>query len=220
MLVVGENGTIGHAARVKKIHHQPSNRIKEIRERLNVSQSELGRRIGTSSQQIGRLEGSAGEARRLSHEWMTRIALALEVAPAELLSDAPSIRSVPLVGYVGAGELYYPEPESGAWVAFGEVEAPPGLEDRTVAAVKVRGDSMAPVYRNGDLIYFQRDGTPPADLVGHDCIAQVRNGPTYIKLLVRGSKHGRFGLRSYRDTPEIVDQDIEWAARVLWVKRA
>lgn len=59
------------------------NRIREIRLARGLTESELARRVGTSQPQIRRLE--AGQ-RRLTEEWMRRIAKALDVRPADLLA--------------------------------------------------------------------------------------------------------------------------------------
>ncbi len=67
---------------------QPSaikmNRIKEIREAIGMTQAELARRVGAVQSQLGFLE--RGE-RRLTVEWMGRIAAALGVAPQDLMNS-------------------------------------------------------------------------------------------------------------------------------------
>jgi phage repressor protein C with HTH and peptisase S24 domain len=118
---------------------------------------------------------------------------------------------------VGAGEMYYPDASSGPWVGFDWVDAPPGAKD--VHAVQVRGGSMAPVYRDGDLLFFRRvDGTAPSDCVGMDCIVQIRGGAAYVKLLERMDQ--RYRLTSYNpDVAPILDPDIEWLAPIEWRKQ-
>lgn len=71
------------------------NRIRELRERRDMTQDALATAAGTSKMQISRLE--RGE-RRLTQNWMERIAAALGVHPAELL---PVVRSVPLPQVAG-----------------------------------------------------------------------------------------------------------------------
>jgi transcriptional regulator with XRE-family HTH domain len=58
------------------------NRIREVREAQRLSMEELAQRMGTSRQQVHKLE--KGE-RKLTQEWMWRIASALEVNPVALL---------------------------------------------------------------------------------------------------------------------------------------
>lgn len=61
------------------------NRIKEIRERRGLSTAQLAALVGTSQPQITRLEN--GE-RKLTAEWMSRLAQALDCSPADLLAAA------------------------------------------------------------------------------------------------------------------------------------
>lgn len=57
------------------------NRIRSLREARGWSQSELARRVGTSQVEISRLE--TGE-RKLTEDWMRRLANALDVRPVHL----------------------------------------------------------------------------------------------------------------------------------------
>lgn len=66
----------GHNAGMK-------NRIAEWRKIRNLSMAKLGALVGTSDTQINKLE--KGE-RRLSDEWLYKIATALNVRPSDLLS--------------------------------------------------------------------------------------------------------------------------------------
>lgn len=179
-----------------------------------MSQGELGKKLGRDTQYVYRVESG----QELSIEEAKEFAKALDVLDDEIVDTGAHSRTVPLVGFVGAGDLYYPDPEAGPWVGFDVVEAPPG--ETGVVAVRVRGNSMAPVYRDGDLLYFAKDGRPAADFIGEDCIVQVKNGAVYIKVLAKGSRSGRFNLRSYNhETPEIANVEVEWASPIVWTKR-
>lgn len=61
------------------------NRIREIRETLGMTSDQLAERVGTSGVQIRRLEAGT---RRLTVDWMQRIAAALECSPADLIATA------------------------------------------------------------------------------------------------------------------------------------
>ena len=63
------------------------NYIRELRDARGWSQEELAGRTGTTNQQIGRLE--LGQ-RRLTAEWMYRLADALECHPTDLLDGGPA----------------------------------------------------------------------------------------------------------------------------------
>ena len=68
-----------------------TNRIQALRKQIGLSQRELAERIGTSGQQVGNLE--AGR-RKLTQDWMERLAAGLGCGPADLLSGP----SAPLPG--------------------------------------------------------------------------------------------------------------------------
>ena len=64
------------------------NRIRELRLERRLTTIELAERAHTSNQQIGRLE--RGE-RRLTHDWMSRISLALGCDTWDLLPESPTL---------------------------------------------------------------------------------------------------------------------------------
>lgn len=83
---------------------QIQHRLREIREAAGLSIDELAAKVGTSRQQVSRHE--RGE-RRLTIQWMQRYAVALEIAPADLLvtppmADTPELEPADLSGL---GEL-------------------------------------------------------------------------------------------------------------------
>ena len=124
---------------------------------------------------------------------------------------------VRIVGAVSAGENWVPIDDQGseyAELAVGGGGEPVGL--------LVRGDSMRPVYRPGDVIIgskvlqqsFQR-------LLSLDCIVLTKRGERYVKFLAKGSMRHRFNLRSYNPAyPDIENVEVEWAAPIVWVKRS
>lgn len=59
------------------------NRIREIRKRRGLTGKELADKVGTDQVNISRLENGK---RKLTEEWMRRIAKALEVTPADLIT--------------------------------------------------------------------------------------------------------------------------------------
>lgn len=146
-----------------------------------------------------------------------RVCSAAGVSPGWLLAGEEPFRiDIPVVGIVSAGEGFVPTDDDGR---FGPVHFDVG--DANVIAIEVRGDSMAPVYRQGDTLICHRTAARHADnLVGRDCAVRTRNGEHYIKILKRGSRVGLFTLRSFNPAHEdIEDVQLDWAAPVAWVKR-
>lgn len=62
----------------------PDNRIRELRKAAGLTQTELGEKVGLHQTQIGNLENGD---RNLTFEWARRIAKALGVTFADLLSE-------------------------------------------------------------------------------------------------------------------------------------
>lgn len=188
------------------------NRIAHFRELRGWSQEELARAIGTTNQQIGRLENGQ---RKLTVDWMNRLAPALGCLPSDLLEDAPP-RLIPVVGYVGAGAEIFSIDDHLQGAGLEEIEPPhAGMHPDTVA-VKVRGDSMVPVYREGDVVLYDRQvsGHDLKQLVGKDCVVRLKDGRTFLKELHIAD--GLYWLHSHNATP-MMGVQIDWASKVYCV---
>lgn len=186
-------------------------RIRALLDERNVSQVELAARLDTTPATISRL---LNDKRGLSLEWIRRIAAELDASPAALINDVTAEQgaTVPVVGYVGAGEQVFNFDDN----QIDRVPAPdrPGAEESS--AVIVRGESMWPKYEDGQLLFFMPSDHVSKDCVGRICVVQVKDGPTLVKR-VREGKNGRYRLVSLR-APEMEDIDLAWAARVRWTE--
>lgn len=120
-------------------------------------------------------------------------------------------QEVRVVGYIGAGAEVHTvdDHEKGAGLDLVQVDFP--VKHGTVGVI-VRGDSMLPMFEDGDLIGYIRDASGPEQLIGKICVVKVVDGPTYIKRLKRGTEPGLYTLVS-ANARDIEDVDIEWAAR-------
>lgn len=133
-------------------------------------------------------------------------------------ADAEPKRMIPVVGYVGAGAEIFGVDDHAKGAGLDEVELPIDGMSRSTVAVRVRGDSMLPVYRPGDLIFYDRnDNGDLLHLIGKDCVVRLTDGRTFLKEL--NHSNGKFWLHSYNSTP-MINVDIEWAAKVAVIKRA
>lgn len=182
-----------------------------------MSQADLAKKAGVSQQAIGEIERGAVMSSRSIH----RIAAALNVSANILDPDVPASNTggllVPVVGYVGAGAEIFTIDDHEKGAGLEEVEAPPGATP-AVVALRVRGTSMVPVYKDGDLIFYDRRETGDiAHLAGKDCIIHLADGRTFVKELRRAN--GDFWLHSHNADP-ILHPQIVWAARVRWVEKA
>jgi len=192
------------------------NRIRELRHEKGPewTLTYVAKLAHTTPKQLSRLERGQ---RSLTLDWIERVAKALECDPLELISDYKERYLAPVVGYIGAGDLYYPEPKSGPWIGFNEVETPPGMVD--AVAVIIRGESMKPVYHSGDMLFFNPTEYPGVEqYAGKECVVKLQNGMVYLKRVHKKS-NGSIQLLSYNEDP-IEDANIAWAAPVKWICRA
>lgn len=183
--------------------------VREAREAKGWSQADLARRAGTSQQNIDRIERSEVVHSRALPAILATLGLS------ETSLDKG--KTVPLLGYVGAGAEMFVFDVHGGDESLEEVDRPQGSNGETVA-VQVRGDSMRPAYRNGDLIYYdQQENGGLEHLVGDECVVRLADGRTFVKELRMTG--GQYWLHSHNAEP-MVGVTIVWAAKVKWVKRA
>lgn len=143
------------------------------------------------------------------------IAEAAGVSPAWLLQgDEQSTIKIPMIGIVAGGEKWTPVQGKSGVLDFDS-------KGYDLIEVEVRGNDMAPAFRDQDLLIGQRhSGRFLQNLVGLDCIAYTTKGVGYVKILQKGSRPGVFNLRSYNPAaPDVENVALEWAAPIIWIKR-
>lgn len=189
------------------------NKIRHYRKQAGLSLEQVAEAAGTTNQMVGYLERGQ---RQLTQKWMERLAPVLGVAPADLMGDL--VKTVPVVGYVGAGAEIYSIDDHQKGQGMYETSAPPQGASSTMVALVVRGDSMSPAYEDGDTIYYDEIVTGDfTHLTGKRCVIRLVDGRTFIKKLRRNS-NGEYWLQSHNDDPIIAPQ-IDWVAKVIWVQQ-
>ena len=127
-------------------------------------------------------------------------------------------RRVPLIGLAQAGsEGYFDDggfPVGGAW---DEVTLP-DVADANAYALEISGDSMEPVFRDGDVVIV----SPAAPVRrGDRVVARTRDGEVLAKELVRRSAR-RIELRSINPAhPSLTFEltDMSWVHRIVWISQ-
>lgn len=168
----------------------------------------------------------AGRNRTLTDETYEKLAAAANdmldvdwVTSAFLRGERVHSNTVAIAGKVGAGQQIIPFDDAIRGAGIGEVERPPGALGDIVAA-EIDGDSMLPVYRDKDIIFYHRNGLGVwTEHIGDECVVALHDGRMFVKVLARGSKPKLATLQSYNASP-IPDVRVEWASPIRWVKRA
>lgn len=129
--------------------------------------------------------------------------------------DPKRKRQVAVVSYVGAGAEVHPVDDNPRGRGLELVDPPPGASD--CVAARIKGDSMHPL-RDGWLVFWYRSQQGvPEECLGSLCIVQVREGPTLLKDLRRGSRKGRYTLESWNAPPR-EDVQLEWASKIIDIR--
>lgn len=186
--------------------------LRRVMREKNVAPTTLSQKVGNNKSLVKDLLEKTDDVRLST---LVKLAGALDVSVDRLLARP----RVPIVGYIGAGGMVIFEDIGETIEPDHTVPAAPGVSGR-LTALLVRGDSMLPKYKDGDIIYIQRqhDGVLP-EYVGEDCAIRLVSGETYLKLLTRGTRSGHFTLRSL-NAADIEDVEIEWATPVMFVMPA
>jgi phage repressor protein C with HTH and peptisase S24 domain len=127
-------------------------------------------------------------------------------------------RRIPLIGFAQAGtEGYFDDagyPVGGGW---DEISLPE-ITDPNAYGVEITGDSMEPVYRDGDLVIV----SPAAPVRrGDRVVARTQSGEIMAKQLARRSAR-RMELRSLNPGyPDHVFEltDVAWVHRIIWASQ-
>ncbi len=127
-------------------------------------------------------------------------------------------RNIPLVGQAQAGKNGYFD-DAGYPTGAGWDEIPfPGLGDPHAYALEINGDSMEPVYRDGDIIII----APQANIRrGDRVVVKTKGGEVMVKQLRRRSARAIevLSLNPAHDDRTLLVEDVEWVARVVWASQ-
>jgi phage repressor protein C with HTH and peptisase S24 domain len=130
----------------------------------------------------------------------------------------PKRRVLPLIGFAKAGRGGFFD-DSGFPVGQGwdEVEVP-GVTDTTAYALEITGDSMVPVYREGDTIVISPGATIRK---GDRVVVRTSDGQVMAKILQKQSAR-TIELASFNpDHPmKTLDaKNVDWMARIIWASQ-
>lgn len=126
--------------------------------------------------------------------------------------------TVPLLGFAQAGSGGFFD--SGGFPAgqgWDEVRLPQADENGTYA-LEVSGDSMLPLYRDGDIIIVS-----PAEQLrrGDRVVVRTKDGEVMAKILHRQTENilELHSLNPDHDPRVLQSPEIDWVARILWASQ-
>lgn len=218
-------------------HDQIWGAIDRLASRHELTPSGLARRAGldpTSFNKSKRLSND-GRLRWPSTESIAKVLDATSSSMEEFLSlmrgDAlsgtlpdgafpPQASSIPLLGFAQAGAGgFFDDGGFPAGQGWDVVEFPAAPAQKAgVYALEVQGDSMMPLYRDGDVLIVE----PGAQVRRNDrVVVKTREGEVMAKVLLRQSARSIELLSLNPDHPNrnLDLTDVEWIARIIWASQ-
>ncbi|MDE0147059.1 MAG: helix-turn-helix transcriptional regulator [Rhodospirillaceae bacterium] len=200
--------------------------IDRLAKKYGMSASGLARRAGldpTTFNKSKRIMPN-GRQRWPSTESVSKVLKATGASLDEFMAllqgadgDLP-VRRIPLIGHAQAGEAGYFDdagyPTGGGW---DEVDFP-DQGGRFAYALEISGDSMAPVYRDGDRIVVSPDASVRR---GDRVVVRTAGGEVMAKEVQRmtASRVELLSINREHDDRSLDREDIEFIHRIVWASQ-
>ena len=185
------------------------NHLREIRTARGLTLDAVAERAGTDRSTLAKLETGK---RRLSLDWIYRLAIAFGVTPEEIVAGPAS----PAIdGRIGPGGTRVAAGVEGALIPPG-ASAPVGPE--LLKALVVEDGFATPFLRAGDVVFYADRAIPIEQLIGAEVIATLSNNSRLHCYLISQVTEGTFQIKlaDGRDD-EVV---ISTANPVRWIRRS
>jgi phage repressor protein C with HTH and peptisase S24 domain len=202
--------------------------IDALARRYGLSSSGLAKRAGLDATAFNRSKRVTAEGRP---RWPTTESLAkvlgatgasVEDFVALLDSETPTGRKlpqpIPLIGLTQAGGGGFFDdggfPVGGGWdqIRF------PRVDDDNAYALEVTGDSMEPLYRDGDILIVSPNSAPRK---GDRVVVRTTSGEVMAKVLVRRTAKTVELASANPAHPNLIFpvERIDWMARIVWASQ-
>ncbi|MFD1623908.1 S24 family peptidase [Azospirillum griseum] len=200
--------------------------IDRLAAQSGLSASGLARRAGLDPTTFNKSKRTTGDGklRWPSTESISKVLDATSVSLTDFVSligdtaGPGAFQRVPVIGYAQAGNAGYFD-DAGFPVGTGWDELLfPSLGDPQAYALEIAGDSMEPVYRDGDTIIV----SPAAQIRRNDrVVVRTRGGEVMAKQLVRETATRIELLSINRAHPDrsIPRGEVAWMARIIWASQ-
>jgi phage repressor protein C with HTH and peptisase S24 domain len=206
--------------------------IDALAERYSLSASGLAKRAGLDSTAFNKSKrlSSDGRPRWPSTESLAKIIEATGASLDEFTGPVegrgrpgtgtlPTQRSsVPLLGFAQAGAVgFFDDAGFPAGQGWDLIELPARATE-TSYALKVQGDSMLPLYRNGDVLIVEPGA---ATRNGDRVVVKTNAGEVMAKVLDRQTTKSivLVSLNPAHPDRDIPMSDVEWVARIVWASQ-
>lgn len=206
--------------------------IDALAERYSLSASGLAKRAGLDSTAFNKSKrlSSDGRPRWPSTESLAKIIEATNSSIEEFLqliqgkasrpvsTSRPQSSSVPLLGFAQAGSGgFFDDAGFPAGQGWDLVSLPAQSGDGSYA-LQVQGDSMLPLYRDGDRLIVEPGATVRK---GDRVVVKTTSGEVMAKVLQRRNASGieLLSINPAHPVRHVAMRDVEWLARIVWASQ-
>jgi phage repressor protein C with HTH and peptisase S24 domain len=208
-------------------HKQVWHAIDTVAERYGFSASGLAKKAGLdpTSFNPSKRHGPDGRPRWPTMESISRVLSASGASIEEFMDilagrkgQPPRRKVIPVLGFARAGKGgFFDDSGFPAGAGWEEIEVP-GVTDTQAYALEITGDSMQPIYREGDTIIVS-----PAATVrkGDRVVVRTADGQVMAKIMHRQTAK-TVELASFNPAHEnkVFDmKNIDWVARIMWASQ-
>ena len=208
-------------------HKQVWAAIDTIAERYGYSASGLAKKSGLdpTSFKPSKSKGPDGRPRWPTMESISRVLNAAGATVEEFMDllsgrkgQPPRLKQIPMLGFAKAGKGgFFDDSGFPSGTGWEEIDVP-GVTDSSAYGLEITGDSMAPVYREGDTIVV----SPAATIrKGDRVVVRTADGQVMAKIMQRQTAR-TLELASFNPAhePKILDmKDVDWMARIIWASQ-
>jgi len=208
-------------------HKQVWAAIDTIAERYGFSASGLAKKSGLdpTSFNPSKRNGPDGRPRWPTTESLANLLQASGASVeefADLLTgrkgQPPRRKQIPLLGFARAGKGgFFDDSGFPAGNGWEEIDVP-GVTDNAAYALEITGDSMQPVYREGDTIIVSPNATLRK---GDRVVVRTADGQVMAKIMQRQTAK-TLELASFNkdhDNKTLDMKDVDWVARIIWASQ-
>lgn len=210
--------------------------IDKLAETHQLTPSGLARKAGLDPTTFNKSKrfGKDGRERWPSSESLSKIWEVTNTAPHDFFEqdenegdairpfDAfpPQPMTIPVLGFAQAGSGgFFDDGGYPVGQGWGEVDFPAQQRpEKSVYALEVQGDSMLPLYRNGDVLIVEANAeTRKGDRV----VVKTRDGEVMAKVLLRRNSRQveLMPVNPEHENRTFELSDIEWIARIIWASQ-
>lgn len=208
-------------------HRQVWHAIDVVAERYGFSASGLAKKSGLdpTSFNPSKRTGPDGRPRWPTMESISRV-LTASGAPVEEFMEIlagkkgqpPKVRVLPLLGFAKAGKGGFFDdggfPQGSGWE---EIDVP-GVTDTAAYALEITGDSMMPIYREGDTIIVSPSATVRK---GDRVVVRTADGQVMAKIMQKQTaKTLELASFNAEHAVKVLDaKNVDWMARIIWASQ-